>query len=230
MPGRRRTEKMKFHDYDWYDDCKHLYKDPYAKIEKKIRYLEEKAMSYNPHYQTAISSQTVIYPNQWIVQTACTQTVTYPNYVPASALSSYFTNFFYTMSDVAPETEEQRLEREQRQRDEKAKDDARCKRARETLLSVLNQTQREQLEKTQHFELQVNDRLYRIRPGFRVERLDPKTKKAVAQFCIHPALEHNLPSDDVALSQKLLLEANEIEFLRIANEIKAEITPVEAAA
>jgi hypothetical protein len=129
----------------------------------------------------------------------------------------------------APETEEQRIEREQRQRDEAAKENARRERAKQILVSVLTKEQQEQFEKERHFELQVNSRLYRVRPGSRVERLDPKTKQILSYFCIHEEAGHDLPSEDRALGQKLLLEANEQEFLRIANETKAvpDCTPDE---
>lgn len=94
-------------------------------------------------------------------------------------------------------------------------------RAQELLESVLDDAQKDQLQKEEHFELQVGDRYYRIRPGSRVERLNSKTKKVESYFCIHPSLDHRLPPADVALSQKLWLETNEKEFLRIANETKA---------
>jgi hypothetical protein len=116
-----------------------------------------------------------------------------------------------------PETEEQRLERAIALFEY----EARRKRARATLLTVLTAAQRKQFKKHEHFDLQVNGRLYRVRPGRRVERLDPKTKKVESRFCIHPASEHNLPDEDVALSQKLFLESNERDFLRLANETRA---------
>ena len=94
-------------------------------------------------------------------------------------------------------------------------------RARELLHSLLTDPQREQLEKDNSFELNVGSRIYRIRTGLRVERLNPATKKIESYFCIHPDLSHNLPAEDVAISQKLYLETNEELFLKIANETKA---------
>lgn len=152
--------------------------------------------------------------------TTATQTISFPyNSFDTPTVGTTATNFVY--ASFVAESEEQRLEREQRERDDQAKEASRTKRAREALLSVLTDVQRRQYETEKHFELQVNDRLYRVRPGCRVERLDPQSKQIQSYFCIHPALSHNLPSEDVALSQKLLLEANEKEFLRIANETKA---------
>lgn len=98
---------------------------------------------------------------------------------------------------------------------------AAAKKAKELLIAALTLAQREQFAKENAFELQVNDKLYRIRPGHRVERLNSKTKKTESYFCIHPSHEHRLPNEDVALGQKLFLEAAEAEFLRIANETRA---------
>lgn len=95
------------------------------------------------------------------------------------------------------------------------------KKATDALKGTLSKHQVEQFDKEGTFELQVNDRLYRIRPGARVERLCPQTKKVQSYFCIHPHNAHELPAEDVALSQKLMLEAAEAEFLRLANETRA---------
>lgn len=151
--------------------------------------------------------------------TQTTSTVTVNTYY--GMMSTLGTINSYTVVNTGQETEEQRLEREQRYRDWEAKEAVRRKRAREILLAALTVEQREQFLQEEHFELQVNGRLYRVRPGRRVERLDPETKTVQSLFCIHPELAHDLPSEDVALSQKLLLEANEPEFLRLANETKA---------
>jgi hypothetical protein len=93
--------------------------------------------------------------------------------------------------------------------------------AKKTLSSVLSKKQREQYVKEGVFELDVNGRLYRVKPGCRVERLHPETKKVQSYFCIHPHNAHEIPPEDTALSQKLLLEAAEAEFLKLANETRA---------
>lgn len=95
------------------------------------------------------------------------------------------------------------------------------KKATDALKDTLSKRQIEQFDKEGTFELQVNDRLYRIRPGSGVERICPQTKKVQSYFCIHPHNAHELPAEDVALSQKLLLEAAEAEFLALANETRA---------
>lgn len=127
----------------------------------------------------------------------------------------------YCQSNFPAETKRQRVERKLADRKWRREYAKRKKRATEALVSVLTDEQRRQFEADKHFELTVNGRVYRVRPGSRVERLDPATKKVASYFCIHPPSEYDLPSEDVALTQKLLLETAEPEFLRIANETKA---------
>jgi hypothetical protein len=108
----------------------------------------------------------------------------------------------------------------QKMEEDKRRRDAARQRARDLLCSTLTDQQREQLHKENAFDLEVAGRIYRIRPGRKVERL-ALDGKAEALFCIHPDFSHGLPEDDVALSQKLLLEADEAAFLRIANKFAA---------
>lgn len=156
---------------------------------------------------TATSANTVIaYQQTFFITSATIQCQVWPT---------------ITQTVCYQETKEQREEREQRERDYAAKEAVRRKCATEALKSLLDDTQRGQFEKENHFELQVNERLYRITPGTRVQRLNPQTKEVESFFCIHPDHIHGLPAEDVAIGQKLLLEANEAEFLRVANETKA---------
>ena len=114
---------------------------------------------------------------------------------------------------------QERAEREQaarRQRREQA-----AVRARHLLKESLSPEQETQLEREKCFELRVDDRLYRISPGNLVARLDPVSKKPLERFCIHPSSEHELPPEDVALTQKLMLETDEVSFLKIANRLAA---------
>lgn len=76
------------------------------------------------------------------------------------------------------------------------------------------------LEKNGWFDVRVpssdgSSRTYRIRRGVagNVSLLGPDGR-AVKSFCAHP---DGVPSPDVMLSQKLMLETNEDMFLRIAN-------------
>lgn len=93
-------------------------------------------------------------------------------------------------------------------------------RAKGLLSNLLRPAQRAQLERENRFELTIEDRIYRISHGSRVERLDPVTKRPTSLFCIHPSTEHRVPAHDIMLSQKLLLETDEKDFLRIANETR----------
>jgi hypothetical protein len=90
--------------------------------------------------------------------------------------------------------------------------------ARSTLLSLLDGAQQAQLERERCFELRIDHRIYRVRPGNTVQQLDAKDPtKVLCSFCIHPYAEGWIPEDDWAIAQKLLLEADEKEFLRLAN-------------
>lgn len=163
--------------------------------------------------QTLLVTETIWY--QWNTQFLGGQVIYQPVPIPV------------TMAQQPVETAEQRIAREERELVQKreyemlvAKKAAAKVRARQTLTSTLSRRQQEEFERDGTFELLVNDRLYRVRPGCRVERLDPKSKAIKSYFCIHPANAHDLPGEDWAISQKLLLEANEAEFLRLANETR----------
>jgi hypothetical protein len=157
---------------------------------------------------TTVNSVWVNWNNQWTqlgtlqnVQVVNVQVVNVPTVVPQHSAEQ-----LEKMRKQAEEVEKKRLEAKER--------------ARKLLLATLTEKQREQFEKEHAFELMVNDRLYRVSPGKRVERLDPKTKKVQSMFCIHPEMNYTLPAEDTALSQKLLLEADEVAFLRLANETR----------
>lgn len=180
------------------------------------------AAMYPTNYQTMMYGLTGTSCNSY------SQTVIWPT--AGTAISNYQTIYWpmqtsgtisVMSANAAPETKAERVARKLRERKMHREERARRVRATEALVSTLTEEQRKQFEDKQHFELQVNNKLYRIRPGARVERIDPATKKVLSYFCIHPDFEHGLPGEDVALSQKLLLEAAESEFLRIANETKA---------
>lgn len=113
--------------------------------------------------------------------------------------------------------EQARLESERRQREqEEAK-----KRAEDLLVGCLTLAQRRQLKKRGSFVVKAQSgQHYRVRRGHTVEELD-KAGKPAATHCIHT--RDYVPDFDTMLVQKLMLEANEDEFLRVANR-----TPVRA--
>lgn len=123
---------------------------------------------------------------------------------------------FFPQQTLTPEEVEQlnaaNAKREQEREAAKGK-------ARKLLMELLQEEQQKQFEKDGSFELEVNGRLYRIRPGSKVERMDKARKQVESLFCIHPK-DYELPAEDWAIGQKLLLEASESEFLRIANETR----------
>lgn len=93
-------------------------------------------------------------------------------------------------------------------------------RAEALLVSNLDVEQAESFRKSRLFVVHSRDkkRRYRIEHGMagNVKLLSPDGR-VVASFCIHP-LERGIPAEDVMLAQKLMLEAAEEEFLRIANK------------
>lgn len=126
------------------------------------------------------------------------------------------------------ETEEERAARIERQRvaAEAAAEQRRVAeeerqaaiaKARTLLNEHLNEEQRATYERDSYFEVVVPGTLrhYRIREGWshNVERLE--NGQPVESFCIHPA--QVVPNPDNMLAQKLMLEACEKDFLKIAN-------------
>jgi hypothetical protein len=100
--------------------------------------------------------------------------------------------------------------------------DAANVRARRLLMQMLNEDQQKELDDKNHFHLTVHSRdgsmkVYRVDYGFQGNvKLIGSDGKPDRSYCIHS--DSRLPYEDQMLAQKLLLEANEPEFLRIANE------------
>lgn len=108
---------------------------------------------------------------------------------------------------------------EQRAVARRAEDLARTKaqeKAHKLLIEHLTPRQEETLRMHGYFDVEIGDRVYRIRKGGHggwVERM--QGQKATDGYCIYVTGE--CPPEDHMLAQKLMLEANEQEFLRIAN-------------
>lgn len=92
------------------------------------------------------------------------------------------------------------------------------KKAMELLVSHLSPTQKAQLRKSSYFHLKGEKIIYRIsRSG------DVGTFKPYGTFCVYPVTPDGqsrtaeLPGPDLALTIKMLIEADEAEFLRTAN-------------
>lgn len=97
-------------------------------------------------------------------------------------------------------------------------------RAEAILRENLTPTQRRALDRWGGFKVIAGSgKTYRIDRGQsgnvkELGRSRVGAARVVASYCIHPT---GLPTADVMLAQKLLLEANEPEFLRIANRTAA---------
>ncbi len=93
-------------------------------------------------------------------------------------------------------------------------------RAKRILQENLTAAQRDELAQKGHFTLTLFEgdqrRLYRIKQGRsrNVQQVDDNGR-VLKTLCAHPAI--NCPDEDTMLAQKLMLETQEREFLRIAN-------------
>jgi hypothetical protein len=151
--------------------------------------------------------------DSWIPTPASTQLI-YPQLAYTEWNSFTIGNY----TEVS-ETEEQRHAREEAARKRKEEHAAAKKRAELLLTSILTDAQRETWEKEKFFEIVVAGKVYRLRErGNYAQRVQlVEAGKPLVEYCIHPSATHELPAPDVLLAQKLLLETNELEFLRIAN-------------
>jgi len=145
--------------------------------------------------------------------------------------STYYGNawgMWVIQPETVPETEEQRAEREERQRqeaaeyqrrasEENARREAAAARAREILRDHLTAEQAEALERRRAFHVIASDgEEYEIEArghSGNVRRI--VGGRAVERLCIHAYSE--MPDEDHWLSQKLLLEADAETFRQIAN-------------
>lgn len=92
--------------------------------------------------------------------------------------------------------------------------------AEELMMAMLDEEQKTEYKKDQHFTVLSMDgkRKYRIRKGYsrNIDEIDEQGKR-VRTLCAHIQTRYNTPVFDHMLSQKLSLELNEQHFLRLAN-------------
>lgn len=83
------------------------------------------------------------------------------------------------------------------------------------LLENLNEKQREEYKRLKSFKVIVKDKIYRIKRGRvgNIELIDDAG--IVARYCVHPSIA--CPDEDTMLAQKLMLENDEKELLKLAN-------------
>ena len=132
----------------------------------------------------------------------------------------------YTEEEKAEARE--RLERKQREATERqaAQQQIRA-RAKELLTELLDEEQKAEYEEKGVFHVHTKngERTYRLRPGYPPHRVKAKDGKMYS-YCIHP--RESYPAEDTAAALKLLIEADEAEFLRIANATFIGNVPVPA--
>lgn len=114
------------------------------------------------------------------------------------------------------------MEAEARVREEKAREAA--ARAETLLLSILSERQREELHRDKAFVVEGRHARYRIRRGWsgNVDVIG-RDGRIQRRLCAHPVI--HVPNADNMAAQKLMLETNEDEFLRIANPMHWDIPP-----
>ena len=94
------------------------------------------------------------------------------------------------------------------------------KRALELLRQILTETQLAAFEKDQCIPVDApSGNKYLIKKGRSGNVVSIKDGKPVEKYCIHPS-DYEIPDEDCMLAQKLLLEDDEAEFLRIANRTR----------
>ncbi len=108
--------------------------------------------------------------------------------------------------------EERRAEREKARKEKEMADE----RAKELLISILDDDQKIEFEKTGAISVKAVGKNFKIRKGWtgNVDELD-KSGKKIASYCIHP--ETRVPEYDNMTSQLLMLLFEPKKFLRVAN-------------
>lgn len=163
-------------------------------------------------------------------QTAATITTSATNYWPV--WNEVYGNRWWretlrggTLKPISAEQRAAWREREREIEERAAKERERRKaaeqKAEDLLLANLSPEQVDEYKRMKRFSVHLPDgKVYRIRKGFagNVELVKPGEGGRIERLenlCIHPA--ERIPDQDNMLAQKLLLEANEPEFRRIAN-------------
>lgn len=163
---------------------------------------------------TAMTSQTVTYSSNQVWNNWCQAT---------AATSAQITYNSSPGPPPAPLTPEQveatrlHVERINKQAEEYRKKQAVTRaKARQLLEEVLNEEQRYELAKSGFFHVHTakGKRTYRLAPGHS-PRLVKSEDGKMYSYCIHT--REGFPVDDALAAFKLLLDADEKEFLKIAN-------------
>jgi len=91
--------------------------------------------------------------------------------------------------------------------------------AEKLLLQLLDEKQAQEYKEKGRFHMYVGNKKYRIDKGWAGNvKLVEEKGNVLSSYCIHP--RQRMPEADNLIAQKLMLEANEQEFLRVANETR----------
>ena len=172
-------------------------------------------------YCVTFGNDLVVYPSGGNCQIYTT------NYLCSSGLyfnTTYGVGENLYISEALQAAQQYAAEQERLSRKETERIDAANKRAEELLTFMLDEDQKKRYAADRCFEVVAGNtgerRRYLVKYGWagNVEQIDENGRQ-VARFCIHP--RNIVPVPDNMLAQKLMLESNEEEFLRIANRCAA---------
>lgn len=176
--------------------------------------------AYNTEMNQTVRPETFATWTQWNQTAATGSNINlYGDYQTAHT-SALTAEYWYRWVNHQEETAEQRAERRriQAQHDQRARDyaavrKAAAERAERLLEACLTSGQREQLRKSGWFVVySKSGRAYQIRRGRARNVVEVNTRRT---YCCHPV--DNVPDADTMLAQKLMIETQEDEFLRMAN-------------
>lgn len=130
--------------------------------------------------------------------------------------ASTWDSCWHSISTLPHESPEQQAIREARWEAQAEIDAAASVKARELLLSLLTEHQRDEFTENGYFHVHTKDgeRVYRLKPSASPVRVKGEDGSQYS-YCIHPPAKY--PPEDVTAAHLLMLETEEDEFLSTAN-------------
>lgn len=173
-----------------------------------------------PSYTITSSNSTADTWTTWATTDAGTNNISGTVWVIWSAGAAYSAQV--ALNDPPPRTseqiaadEERAASRAQEAQEREATRAMASKRAKRLLAECLTAKQRRALKREDAFRVQIGERQYRIKRGYAGNVELVEGDRVRERYCIHPP--QDIPDEDTMLAQKLLLEADEAAFLRVAN-------------